>query len=78
MRNSTVCRASSRQLQPREHRAREAQAFDRVVLVAPLADVVIQQRQRQQFGRVHLVRRWTEPRAARARRMRERLEVRES
>ena len=43
-----------RQLQPLHHRLRQAHALGRVILVAPLADVVVEQRQDQQFRRVEL------------------------
>jgi hypothetical protein len=38
-----------RELKPVEHVSRHAHAFERVVVVAPLADVVQQQRQHEQF-----------------------------
>ena len=50
-----VCALVGRQLQPVEHALREAQALLRVVGFPPLADVVEQERQREQLRRVHLV-----------------------
>ena len=49
IRNSTRLARVAGELQPIDHLARHAHAFDRVVVVAPLADVVQQQRQHQQL-----------------------------
>ena len=51
MRNSTIARDSGRQVEPLEHLPRHPHAFHRVIVVAPFADVVKEQRQDQQLGR---------------------------
>ena len=43
-----------RQLQPLQHRLRQTHALGSVIGLAPLPDVVIEQRESQQLGRVHL------------------------
>ena len=50
IRNSTVSRASPASCSRSSTLRRHAHAFDRVIVVAPLADVVQQQRQHQQLG----------------------------
>ena len=50
-----------RELHPVEHPLREAQALLRVVRFAPLADVVKEERQREQLRRAHLVQNRAEP-----------------
>ena len=50
IRNSTVARCSTVQTEAIEHVLRHADALGGVVLVAPLADVVKQQRQHEQLG----------------------------
>ena len=50
IRNSTVSRASA-DLQALEHVVGHAHALERVLVVAPLADVVEQQREHEQLGR---------------------------
>ena len=55
MRNSTVRRASVGQLEPVQHALRELHALLHVLGVTPLADVVEQQRERQELGRVQLL-----------------------
>jgi hypothetical protein len=40
-----------RQLQPDDHLFGHAHALERMIVIAPLADIVQQQRQDQQFGR---------------------------
>ena len=50
IRKSTVSAGGTRAARGVEHLLGHPHAFDHVVVVAPLADVVIQQRQHQQFG----------------------------
>ena len=75
MRNSTVWRASVGQLEAIEHALRQAHALLHVLGVAPLADVVEEQRQRQQLGRVQLLQDRAEALLARAGRVPQRLDA---
>jgi hypothetical protein len=65
------------QLQPIKHPLRQPHALQRMLLVLPLADVVVEQRQREQLRRVQLAENAAEARAAGGGRLEQRLDVAE-
>ncbi len=75
IRNSTVARCSAERPEAIEHVLRHAHALGGVVFVAPLADVVKQQRQDKQLGRLEVLQQGRKPLAIRRRPRGQALEV---